>query len=589
MLRFCSNSLLAGCRKPFVRGLATLVSGVVLSAALLAGGTACSTDRPGTPIVDEEDALLPPVPRELRIVSSFGGMHRQIEIVNGVWFQSFANRLLALDASSGAVLSDLELAPRGRSGPLVDFAVDGARIFAVLEDTQVIEIDVSVVRAPIVRTRWSCEQLGILPRTVSFAGGDVLIAGVGGVIRLGDAPLDAHAVDEEGKPIALVPPPAKLVGMTVGGIIDADGGPVACVGRRILRVDDGTYLGAASKLIPLSEQYGGGYGFLLQAGEIAEIGLMGRDFRERSSSALHGTVHSIRLFDDRFFAVNDFEVATWKLETTPGADTVVPEPDPTDPTTTPSNTTSANGDPPRSPFVLGSLTSVPVKGARDVGRVQRNRFAVAGSFGRSLYRYLPEGDKPGDEFYWSERLPGRLDVSVTDRRRILAASIEGSWMYLIGERAELTDRPIASPDHPTYSVELAWGSAKASETREEVTFTIEERSHTYQPSRGGKVSTMVVADGKVWIGHNHGVDVLAFDPINGTIVTAAEIRLTGPMIGLYPNRVGGGIAYVAAFSGFGVIRPVKVTEPFVETPGTVRGEIEVSAPADDDSTGDTDE
>ena len=110
-------------------------------------------------------------------------------------------------------------------------------------------------------------------------------------------------------------------------------------------------------------------------------------------------------FDDRFFAVNDFEVATWKREET--------QPEVTDS----AGEASASSATPRSEFVLGALLSVPVKGARDIAKVQRNRFAVAGSFGRALYRYLPEGDKLGDTFYWSRRLPGRLEVSVTDRRR----------------------------------------------------------------------------------------------------------------------------------------------------------------------------
>ena len=548
----------------------------VASSVLLIASTAvvqgCSTERPGTPIVDKEEALLPPVPREMRVVSSFGGVHRKIEIVGGVWFQSFANRLLALDAPSGTVLVDLELAPLGTTGPLCDFVILNNHIYAVLEDDEVVEIDMSVVRTPVVINRWKTAQLGIKPRTVSLVNGEVIITGDGGVVRLAEAPLDVHAVDEKGEPIPLVLPEIQLAGRMVGCVLANDDGAIACVGRRIVRVKDGSYLGAASKLIAVDADHGGGYAFLLQAGEIAEVGLMGSDFRERSSSALHGQVHSIRIIDDRFLAVNDFEVATWKLERTAGADTTVATTPEESAKATANGIASSNAVAAPLDFVLGALISVPVKGARDVGRVQRNRFAVSGSFGRALYRYLPEGDKPGDEFYWSERLPGRLDVSVTDRRRIQAASIEGSWMYLIGERAELTDRPIASPDRSAYAVELAWGSAKTDEIREEVTFAIDDRSQTYRPSRGGKISTMVVADGRVWIGHDHGVDVLSFNRLSGLMVTDSEIRLGGPMIALYPNRVGGGIAYVAAYSGFGVIRPIKETEPPTVTPGCVTGE-----------------
>jgi len=226
---------------------------------------------------------------------------------------------------------------------------------------------------------------------------------------------------------------------------------------------------------------------------------------------------------------------------------------------------------PRPKFRLGATLSVPVRGALDIAKVQQNRFAVCGTFGRSLYRYLPEGDAPGDTFYAVERVPGRLDVSVTDRRRILAASSEGSWMYLIGEEAELTQRPIASPDRPDFSVEASWGTATVSEDRKTVTFSFGERSQTHEPTGGAEVSTLALADGKVWIGHTEGIDVIEFDPLTKQIKLSDFLRLNGPMIALYPNRVGGGVAYVAKYSGFGVIRPVADDAPPIVAKGCVDG------------------
>lgn len=513
---------------------------IALAMALLVPHIAgCSSAPAGTPVVDEDEAKLPPKPRSMRIVSAFGGVHRRADIEGGVWYQSFGNRILFLDAQSGTRLSELELAPRGTTGSVSDFARAGNRLFAVLEDDQVIEVDVAVVRTPVVLRRFGTAELGLLPRVVAIVDGEPYVGGEGGVVRLRDAKAIGESVDEDGKPAPPVPPKAWLADRTVGCIIAAKGGPVACVGRRILRIEDGTYLGAANRLIPVPEQWGGGFGFMLQASEGAQVGLMGDDFRERSSSALRGTVHAIRIFDDRFFAINDFEVATWKFEKDLGPDVSPGE--------------SAHGE----GHHLGTPLSVPVKGALDIAKVQRNRFAVSGTFGRALYRYLPEGDQPGDTFYWVERTPGRLDVSVTDRRRILAASREGAWMYLIGEEAELTTKPIASPDRPEFSVEAAWGTARSSPERGEVTFFIGDRSQTVVPSGGAKVSTMALADGKVWIGHDRGIDVVGFDPVLREVVVEDRIRLTGPMVALYPNRVGGGVSYVAQYSGFGVVRPIE--------------------------------
>jgi hypothetical protein len=291
-------------------------------------------------------------------------------------------------------------------------------------------------------------------------------------------------------------------------------------------------------------------------------------------------VHSIRFFDDRFFAVNDFEVATWKVEPKQDADASAGasgEP------------SAAGGSKPRE-FQLGALLSVPVRGARDLAKVQRNRFAVAGSFGRALYRYLPEGDKPGDTFYWSRRLPGRLEVSVTDRRRVLAASREGTWLYLIGEEAELSDAPIATPDRPESAVETAWGSASVDESRDSVTFRMGDKSQVHAMHHGVKVSTICAADGKVWIGHDRGIDVIGYDAITQQILFEERIRLVGPMIALYPNRVGGGVTFVAAQSGFGVVRPVDAEAPPTAARGT-RSAFDTGAardgtPEDGDGDGD---
>ena len=509
----------------------------------------CSSAPAGTPVVDEAEAELPPTPRSMRVVSSFGGAHRALLVVGTHWYQTFANRALVLDAQSGTVISDIELSPRGTTGPAVDLALRGGSLFVVLADDAVVEIDVANVRNPRVLARWGRPELGIAPRRVNLVGDELWVSGLGGVIKLADAPIEGESIDEDGKPTAPTPPLRFLDGMDVGTIVDTPEGPVGCVGRRILRLADGAFLGAASMLIPTPAEFGGGYAFVLQGSEGAQVGLMGTDFRERSSSAVEGLVHAIRICDDRLLVVTDAEVSTWKLEQSPG------------------RATTARGEGTQ----LGQLIAVRVRGALDVGKIKRNRFAVSGTFGRSLYRYLPEGDQDGDTFYWSERMPGRLDVSQTDRRRVLAASDEGAWMYLIEEKAELVARDIASPDVQSARAEVVWGSATADERREEVLFRVGDRAIAMRPSRDGLVSTLAAADGRIWIGHDHGIDVIGFNPATGELVAEDRILLSGPIIAIYPNRVGGGVSYVARFDGFGVVRPVPITDPPIQTSGTICG------------------
>ncbi|MFM7051382.1 MAG: hypothetical protein ACKOYN_04505 [Planctomycetota bacterium] len=514
----------------------------------------CTTDPPGTPIVDEEDAELPPTPRAMRVVSAFGGTHHRLEIAGGRWYQSLANRMLLLDAGSGAVTADLELAPRGTTGDCVDFVALGDRVIAVLADDQVVEIDWADERLPRIASRYTRRELGILPWRVCVVDGEVLVSGRGGIVRLSEAqPEGLWRGEKDGEPLPPVPPAALLAGRDVGCVAPSRDGLVACVGRRILRAANGEYLGAASDLRALSAEQGGGYAFILQATEGAAVGLMDEAFRERSSQALRGEVRAVRVLDGRFFAVNDFEVATWALVGGPFP------PAPEQPQA------AAQG------AVLGPLLSVPIRGARDVGKVQTNRFAIAGTFGRALYRYAAEDDLPGDTFYAIERLPGRLEACVSDRRRVLAGSREGTWMYLIGEDADLSEREIASPDTAVLEVDASWCKAAVIDEGATVVFRMGERAQTYAPAEGSVVSTLALADGKVWIGHERGIDVIGFDPALREIVAEDRVRAAGPMVALYPNRVGGGVTYVARFGGFGVVRPLDENAPIPATPGALDG------------------
>lgn len=532
---------------PWANALLSITSSATLLIGSALGG--CSVAPAGTPVVDETEAALPKVPRSMRVTSAFGGSHRQLVIEGNHWYQSFANRLLILDAQSGTLISDVELSPRGTTGPVAGIAKRGSEVFAVLEGDAVVAIDVDQPRTPRFVRRWGRPELGMAPNRLSLAGDEIYVSGDLGVVRLADAKAEGETLDEHGLAVPPVPPTRLVDGLAAAGVVAADGGPVVCVGRRILRLADGEYLGAASMLLPLAEEHGGGFAFALQTSEGASVGLLGENFRERSSSAVRGTVRSIRVIEGRLVVVTELEVATWKLETTPG----------------PGVTSAVEG------IQLGASFSVAVQGAVDVGQVKRNRFAVAGSFGRALYRLLPEGDKPGDTFYWTERQPGRLDACVSDRRRVLASGVEGNWMYLIGDKAELVTREITSPDRQSAKAEVAWGAASFDEKREEVSVRIRDRSLIHRPSRIGLISTIAAADGKIWIGHEHGIDVLGFDATRGELVNEDRIVLAGPIVAIYPNRVGGGVTYVARLDGFGVIRPIAVTEPPIRAQGTVCG------------------
>ena len=143
------------------------VASAMVLATLSILGTGCSSDPAGTPIIDEEEAKLDRLPRTLRVSSAFGGAHRRMLVEGNTWYQTFANRVLLLDSQTGTQMSEVELAPRGTSGPAADLALRGSSLFVVLEDDAVVELDVSTPRTPRFVARWARPELGIAPRRIA--------------------------------------------------------------------------------------------------------------------------------------------------------------------------------------------------------------------------------------------------------------------------------------------------------------------------------------------------------------------------------------------------------------------------------------
>ncbi len=542
---------------------ATLASLALVSLACLATG--CKISQPGERIDDPETSELPRT-TELRVVAHQGGLHRGMLLLDSVWYQGFGSTLLALEPSSGAELFSLELAPIGASGGISSLFVapstvqQGSMMYAVLDGDYVIALDRANPAAPREVSRFGVREIGFRPREVSFADGRVWIAGDGGAVALSDvrtidefqSQVNAaiEADDPEKVPLPVAPTPL-LQGEIVRSLVDAEGGAVACCGRRVKRVATGEFLGAATKLVPLEANVGGGYAYVLQAKTGAEVGIKDAKFLTRDFKALRATVAGVAVIDNRFYAWNSFEVATWPIELQESA------------------------------LRLGTLLSIPVRGARDVARVRQNHFAVAGSFGRSLYRFRAEGGNPADVFYYAHREPSRLEVSTTDRRRILAGfEDEGWWLWTIGEGVELVAKGVASATPLATRVDGAWGGAQISEDGLEVMISSRSNTVPYQLADGVTPTTLALIGAELWIGHSDGIDIVRpvfalpieekssdeksaaapQSPKINEITRVKQFRFDGPVNAIYPNRVGGGASYCALWSGFGSIRSFRFVD-----------------------------
>ncbi len=468
--------------------------------------------------------------RELQITSHQGGSHHRTFVEGGRWFQTFSNALLVIDTTNGRELGSIEPIAFGNGGALTDLLVDGDRAYVVSDQTAVAEVDVSESASPKLILLTPAAELGIEPRALSKAGNEVYASGTGGVVRLSDGQ-------------------RFLVGESAGRVVQTAAGPAAAVRRRILLLEDGRYLGAASDLSPLPAGMGPANGFLfvLQGSNGASVGFMNEAFGETAQVAIPAVARRARICGDRLFILTDRLLYTWRIE-----DGKFVEPE-----------------------------EIKLKGGRDIDIIRPNHYAVSGTFGRAMYRHKREGRVDGDTFYNVQREAGLLEVAVGDGRRILSGGREGFWLWRIGGEATLSDKTTDITAIPGRNVAAAWGSArivteKAKESETEFGLSVEIKHDNtitnYAPEGNPRITVLSLVDGDIWVGHERGIDVLRRievaaqkDPKTGKMMAAvtrfeaiSRFVYEGPTLFIFPENLGGGASVVSLHGGFLLMKPTPV-------------------------------
>jgi len=458
-----------------------------------------------------ERTFEPPPPPKARLVAQVGGTHHASCVHEGRWYTGLGATLLTMDARNGRLRRSTQLRPPGESGPIVDLLLQEDRLFVVLEDTAVVEVDLTDPDRPEVVRETSAEALGVLPRRIGAAAGGLFVSGGGGVVDL------------------LAPASPRLGGIleslsveVAGPVVDTAEGPAATVGRRIYRVLDDRYLGAASHLEPLPKGIGpeGGVAFVLQDRGAAEVGLMSAQLRVVAARPVPGQVWRIRVFDGHLWVVDDRAIVAYPIE----------------------------GE------SLGEATLIPLRGGRDIVPVAENLYAVVGEFGRALYRWKHDRSGPADEFFAVTREPAGLRDAFHDGRRVTAGGNAGWWLFA-GNRAEPVDAPreerTATP--PRREVVATWGRATILEGDRGV--EIEAGgfpTRQWSPTPSGRVHTLLAVGDSLWVGHQRGIDLLRFTPETG-FGEIGSIRLEGPVRYLFPQRIGSEVNFVSEGGGFGIV------------------------------------
>ncbi|MHC4415454.1 MAG: hypothetical protein ACYS0G_09240 [Planctomycetota bacterium] len=452
-----------------------------------------------------EKARVPGSTPTLRVTHHVGGTHYRTLVHEGVWYQTFGLSLLVVDPRTAAVVTAVELGEPGQWGPATDLTIAAGRLYVILEDDAVVELDRADPRAPRLVRRVGAVTLGLAPKRLSVVRDELYVSGANGVVRWSDGLVLLAGRGEAGRVAA------------------SRTGPVACAARRVYRLDDGEYVGSASDLQPLPEAFGWPDRLVFtrkySAGTL--VGLMSDDVREVDANAatvaVPGDVRSVRAFAGRLWIVTDNDVRGYAI----------------------------SGDRLVDPIHIG------VSGARDVGRLGPDLIAVAGSLGRAIVRLDAGGPASGPAVVAAVRAPSGLVRAQSDGYQILAGGDEGAWLYHVGQAAEPSTRPTDDlVPAPTEAATLG-GAARISDDGRAVEITGSGGERSFAETGGPQINCLAAVDGDLWIGHDRGITVLCLrapDPVKGRLRLEGRVRYVMPLVG------GRGAAYVSEHGGFGVAR-----------------------------------
>ncbi len=444
-------------------------------------------------------------PTTLRVTHHVGGTHYRTIVAGPVWYQTFGVSLLVLDAATGQLTNTIDFGPIGETAPATDMLLDGDRLYVVLRDEAVVELTLADPWNPQITSRVTAERLGISPRLLSRAAGALFVSGAGGVVRWSDGRLmlaDRGIVSRVGR---------------------ATVGLVACIDRRVIRLDDGEYVGSASDFSRLGDAFKmpDTLIFTRRSKTGSLVGLMSANVREvdskRATVAIGGAVRSVRAFAGRLWIVGDDHIASYKV------------------------TNDALTDPMR----------INILGARDVDRIDDNYLAVAGSFGRAIYRISDDDNGPGDEFVFSHREPSCLTQAQSDGLRVMGLGREGAWLYRIASHADYVSEPPSELPSPRTSVVIDTASATISQDGKSVDLRARGVPSMFTEPGDIQLYCLAAVDGDIWVGHDRGITVVRPDH-SGAVAVQGRLRLEGPVRYIFPRLAGGAAVYVSEYGGFGV-------------------------------------
>ena len=443
--------------------------------------------------------------QDLSVRHSAGGQASALAVGDIYWYQAIGERLLILKKNGGEKVGELQLASRA-GGICTDLLLDGTLLYAVLDGSEVVVLDISTSRSPKIVNRMRAEDLGIRPREFAIVAGSPVVYGDGGAVRLQDA---SSLVSCEG---------------VVTGVSNTLGnGVVYAKERKLFDSATNTFLGSASEVFALSEQANAPIGTLLYVRSLkgsTEVGLMTSDLKEFGSTLgkvlLQGEYTDVLVRGSRAYVVTDAGLYVLGV----------------------------------SPKELRLLREFPLEGVRSVDIVASNYFALCGDFGYGLYRIENDSGGVGRTLFRVVPANGAMRAGFFDGRGVQIETDAGSLYYSFeGELSHCysdhTSHFMQAVRVPTSAVVLG-GEA---EIEQDGTVTVHTSKGDMQVVLPSPATTVVAVSGDFWFGTENGIYVVGQGKEEPLLV---GLQLAGPIVQLIP-LLDGSVGFVSGAGVVGVV------------------------------------
>jgi hypothetical protein len=444
----------------------------------------------------------------MQVTHSFGGQAMALEIANAYWFQAIGDKLIVLTKDGGSKVTTVTLAQNPASASCRDLLHSGDRMFALLDDGDVVVLDISNATQPRIIQRHKAASLGILPLDLVLVNSWPVVIGNGGCVRLSDG---SRLVRCEG---------------TVTGIaMSIDRGIVYVTDRRIFDGDTDEFLGSATELFALDDDANAKIGTIVYSRDLAgetEIGLMTSGLRDidaiNGRLTLKGVSLHMSVLGSRIFLATDVAVYVVRI----------------------------------APTELRLLRTFDVQGVHDLGVIAANYLAMCGNFGRGVYRIDTDKGGKGNTLFRVERAYGTMSAGKFDQYSVKIPAETGIVHYRFDETVEITDDFSSVVDVPTKAVILGWGAEIDIESGDVVISN--SNGLEYQLKLTSRASTVVPISGNFWFGAEDGIYVIGADE-KGQLEMMGSVKLSGPIVQLIP-QLDGSAAFVAASGFVGIVELV---------------------------------